>query len=117
MSEPARLARCGKFEPAGLGQKLLLRLDDGSADWGKVEIAPEVVTKLSARIDQCESRGSCQVYEELLSKAKPAETVVAKVEELKKTVAGKLEKMETSHYVRALASVGLPCARLRQLGR
>lgn len=115
--EDALVKSCGlkSDSMALLGAKLESALDEAADQWRKKSLTIEDIASLKTKIAVCKNRGSCQVYEKFLSSVKVSESEKTQVAEVQKDLSATLEKLESSNYKKALATVPEPCKVLKAL--
>jgi uncharacterized protein YecE (DUF72 family) len=117
MDDPSSspLPSCPPRDKTLLGQRLALAFANQKPGWKTLKVEKEDLEKLDSKINQCEARGSCEVYEEFLNEAQSSESAKNKVAALQKGLEAKLSGLESSSYTEALKTVKNACLRLREL--
>ncbi len=115
--EDAWMKSCGlKLESfAVLGGNLSLAMDAAGRRWQKQSLQESDWPELKVKIESCERRGSCQVYERYLTSVKTEQALKSRAAELIKSLEKKLESLPAASYKKALATVPEPCSLLKDL--
>lgn len=99
----------------GAGSKLALATDNAAASWKKLTLTQSELQEVSKKIDMCEARGSCSVYEVYLGAVQVPPSLSESAVALRSTLEKKLEGLSGSSYQKALLDIPHPCRILKSI--
>lgn len=99
------------------GSKLALATDNAAARWKKLSLTPNDLQEITKKIDICETRGSCSVYEVYLGAVQIPPELSESAAALRSVLEKKLENLSGKSYQKALAEIPQPCAILKSVVR
>ena len=90
-------------------------LESASGKWSKIEIVKADIPALKQKINVCEQRGSCQVYDHFLNAAQADKSLTTDILAMKDILAKKFKMMNARSNQKAFQEIRQPCAVLRGL--
>jgi hypothetical protein len=114
--EQAWVKKCGTVtQRASAGERLALATDNAAAKWKKLTLTAADFKDISKKVDACEVRGSCSVYEVYLGAVQIPPALGEQAVGLRSKLEKKLEAMTPSSYQKALSEIKQPCALLKSM--
>jgi hypothetical protein len=106
--------KCATLERRNFaGERLSLATDNAATQWKKLTATKADLQAVSKKVNTCEARGSCSVYEVYLGAVQIPEELNENAAKVRSQLEKKLEAMTPSSYQKALADIRQPCAVLK----